>query len=78
MLSVERVEGRDVEDIPGRELVVSVGGGIRRIVGSVRVGEIAHRKGVMQGEEKRERDVVKGECRVRRKQGDGVGSGQRC
>jgi hypothetical protein len=47
VLSGERVEGGDVEDVSGRERVVTVGGGIRRIVGPVRVGEIAHRKEVM-------------------------------
>jgi hypothetical protein len=44
VLSGESFEGRDVEGISGRERVVTVGGGIRRIVGPVRVGEIAHRK----------------------------------
>lgn len=48
VLSRERVEGRDVEDIScvlGRELVVRVSGGIGRIVGSVWVGKIAHLNG---------------------------------
>jgi hypothetical protein len=45
LLGGEGVEGRHVEDIScvlGRDWVMTVGGGIRRIVGSVRVGEIAH------------------------------------
>ena len=45
VLSVECVEGRDVEDIAcvlGGELGMRIGRGVRGVVGPVRVGEIAH------------------------------------
>ena len=45
VLSGEGVEGRHVEDIPcglGGELGMRVGGGVRGVVGPVRVGEITH------------------------------------
>jgi len=42
LLGGKGVEGSHVEDIARRDWVMTVGVGIRRIVGSVRVGEIAH------------------------------------
>ena len=83
MLRAECVEGRHVEDVSCVLRRERVGGLVRGIIGPLRVCEIAHgRKGRSKGKKKEKERKVKGECRVieegRIRQGDGVGSGQRC